>query len=133
MKRHPDHDTLLKYALQTLSAGEAGKIRKHVGACRGCRARVERLEREIGLLGSIRPQLSAAIPPLPRKSMPWPSVWLRAAAILVVGFLLGLSTAQFVQPRPVDVVEQYVVPQPPEATSGAAVSCAPIDLPTTLR
>ena len=61
------------------------------------------------------------------------SSWLRVAAVLVVGFLMGLFAGGLLQQRPVEVVQQYLVPQSPSLPADTPVSCEPIDLAMRTR
>ena len=128
MKTHPSQDSLLKHALGTLEGDEGRRVSRHLGVCAACRRKVAQLEGEIAVLAGVRPELEIAPPPLPRKAAPVVTSWLRVAAMLAVGFLMGLFAGRLLQERPVEVVQQYLVPQPPSLPADMPVSCEPIDL-----
>lgn len=90
---HPDEDVLLKFVLQTLDDDEQRIIESHLRECAECRSAVDRIRRETDLIASFDPETE-----LPAFSCPKPRsrttvVLLRAAALLLIGFLAGYTTS----------------------------------------
>jgi len=111
---HPTEDALLSFALEVIedpSAQEA--IAAHLAGCPECAAHWSRLQRELGIIGGLRPRgRRLAMPgtqPRPARAM----VLLRAAALLVVGFALGLGAAERAHRAPAFVAPAYMTLAPP--------------------
>jgi len=106
---HPHDDKLLELALELLDADASQAVRDHLRVCEECRARFERIERTNALLGGITP--SADLPALPvrRARVHAFRPILRAAAVLLLGFVCGYGTSLLVRPEPVTVVPSYFI------------------------
>ena len=63
---HIDEDALMKMALQLLEKGEEDALLDHLSACDDCRERLERIRRDIELIGSLEPGIEIASVPLPK-------------------------------------------------------------------
>jgi hypothetical protein len=111
---HKTEDQLLAYALEvTASDEERDDITAHLEACSECRERLESLEKDIELIGAVRPRRQALSMP---QSSPRQTVGLailRAAALIVVGFLVGLGTSSWADREPVFLSPTYLVLSPP--------------------
>jgi hypothetical protein len=59
--------------------------------------------------------------------------WMRAAAILFVGFLLGFIASEARRTPPVTVVQQQILPRSPELQRAEFISCEEVDLSVSLR
>jgi anti-sigma factor RsiW len=118
---HPDEDTLLKLVLETLDEAAAGQAVEHLAACEPCRAIFNRLKADTVLLGSFDPPLAISVPPLPKAKMVSLKPFLRAAAILIIGFSAGFLASEWSRPQAVVVVEQSLVTHaPPDSIAYAA-------------
>lgn len=110
---HPHDDDLLKFALELLDEQEAREIEDHTKNCRECRAKLARVREETNLLGSV--QCAAAAPEFPRKKANSRVLYvaLRAAALLLIGFLAGYGTSNLTCPPPVNVIAASEKLSPP--------------------
>ena len=128
---HPDHDTLLRFVLQTLDEPDNAIVSGHLPACEECRELEQKFLSEVEKLQGIKFHIAVPAPPrLTRRSRRLVVVS-RWAAVLATGFLLGYMTAQLSDPvRPV-VVQQRLIPTRAEVSSSAFVSCQAIDVTTS--
>ena len=106
---HLDEDLLLKYALELLDDKEESTIREHLTKCDQCKKSHESIKSHIELIGSIEPDVKPEIIPLPKKKLKIQVQWIRAAAILIIGFFIGYLTANFAHPVKVNVVKQNLI------------------------
>lgn len=104
MAQHPDADVLAALVLGRLDPGRADDVAAHLLSCRTCRATFDRYADSIATLGSASPPAGLAPgtakdaggaggpAPFPLRRRPperrW-LPWLRVAAALVVGLVLG--------------------------------------------
>jgi hypothetical protein len=118
---HLSDDTLLQCCLNLLEPVEVRLADEHIKVCDSCRKRYEVIQAETLLLGTVRGDAPA--PPLPARS--YSSVFmrtlLRAAALLLLGFLTGFGTSRWTTREPINVVPSYLLTQPP-ADSVAAIA-----------
>jgi hypothetical protein len=120
---HPSDDKLLELALELFDDAETRSLQEHVSLCAECRARFERIRSNTDLLGSISPVSNAPPMPLWRARRPVLYPLLKAAALLVVGFLGGLAAADLVRKPEVNVVPSYlIVSSPPDSITRCPVS-----------
>ncbi len=94
---HPEEDTLLQYVLETLDRSDAIETRTHLDNCSTCRDIEERLRSDVQDLAEL--PIPVEIPSVPyparvRKSVPL----LQAAALLLIGFALGVFSSRLSQP-----------------------------------
>jgi len=110
---HPHDDDLLKFALELLDEDDAREIEDHVKTCRECHAKLARIREEATLLGSV--QCAAAAPEFPRRRAKSRVLYvaLRAAALLLIGFLAGYGTSNLTCPPPVNVIAASEKLSPP--------------------
>ena len=106
---HLDEDLLLKYALELLDDKEESTIREHLTKCDQCKKSHESITNHIELIGSIEPDIKPEIIPLPKKKLKIPEQFIRAAAILIIGFFIGYLTANLAHPVKVNVVKQNLI------------------------
>jgi len=132
MKEHVDQDTLLKLALDTLEPVTKQKVQDHLDGCGRCRTLFGEIEETMRAIGGVRLHVPVEIPPLPT-ARPRSMFWMRAAAILFVGFLLGFIASESLRSPPVEVVQQQIVPRSPEVPRAAFISCEEVDLSFRIR
>ena len=132
MKQHISQDTLLKLALETLEPPAELRVRSHLDGCSRCRNILEGIEASLGTIAGVKPVLPMD-PPLLPFARPVSSFWLRAAAILVVGFGLGFLASESRRTPPVAVVQQQLVPRSPDVPRAAFISCDEVDLSVRVR
>lgn len=125
---HFDDDLLMKYALELLDDKEESTIREHFTKCDQCRKQHESIKSHIELIGSIEPDLKPEIIPLPKKKLKIPGQWIKAAAILIIGFFIGYLTAIFAHPVKVNVVKQNLITKTILYPSESFRTCEKVDL-----
>jgi anti-sigma factor RsiW len=109
---HIDEDLLMKYALQLLGKQDEAALQEHISECSDCRARLELIRREIELIGSLEPRVEKPPIPLPKTRGFRIPVWLRAAALLFAGFMIGYGASLFSEDQVVFVVPHRVSASP---------------------
>ena len=132
MTRHVSEDILLKLALGLLTARSAARVRNHLKECSVCRRVMEDVDCSLGQIKDAAPDVTADIPVLPSLSHGRYN-WLRVAAMLVVGFGLGLLASESTRPPSITVVRQQIVPKAPESSVHGLVLCDEVDVSRRLR
>lgn len=107
MIQHFDEDTLLKYKLELLEHEELADVKNHLTICQTCKSKIDEITAEIDLMSSYDPEVEEVYSPVTKNRKNY-SVWLKRAAVLLVGFVTGYSTSVYVQPDHVVVVGQYL-------------------------
>ena len=124
---HFDRDTLYKYALELLNDSDSKFVDKHLLECERCKEKYHEVKNEFDLISSYNPELKVEIPQLPKKN-DIGIVWLRRAAVLFIGFLLGYSTYSLMQSEKVEIVGQSFIPQISYLDSTEFVKCPNVDI-----
>ncbi|MBM4169404.1 MAG: hypothetical protein FJ215_09635 [Ignavibacteria bacterium] len=123
MTRHVKNDELLKYQMDLLEEGKAKSIRQHLKRCRTCRSALDRAKADLHVIGGFNPEMEIIVPPLPTSSSSRVQSFLRVAAILAIGFLLGVLTSESLRSPAVEIVPQHFVGSPPATTVGQFTVC----------
>lgn len=105
---HIDEDLLMKMALEILDEGEEAALQEHLVACSDCRLRLERIKQDMETIASLEPRVERPVIPLPKARGLRIPVWLRAAALLFVGFVIGYGASLFSEDRVVCIVPYRV-------------------------
>ncbi|MBN1505013.1 MAG: zf-HC2 domain-containing protein [Candidatus Eisenbacteria bacterium] len=135
---HRTEDELLAYALEVVeSEEERAAIATHLETCPECRGRLESIRADIEAIAGVRPSRLAAgiLDRRPRVQVVRAGLggvrgfplraWLRAAALIVIGLVVGFGVGSRVEREPVFISPAYMEASPPAvAASGAAVSDA---------
>jgi anti-sigma factor RsiW len=123
---HIDEDRLLAYALEVLeSDSEREEISTHLAGCPECRARLGNVQKDIEIIGSLRPYRRVLAVPNPKARRLTVYSLLKAAALVVFGVCIGFGASSLVRQEPTAVVPSYFVLSPPDdCLSGCAVSDA---------
>lgn len=125
---HLNDDILLKSALGLLDEAEEKRIEDHVKTCDQCRNQRNSMNHQIEIIGSFEPKLDVQAYPLPRaRSIPFLPL-LKAAAILIIGFMLGYLTSELSQPRAVSVMEQQLITKAPVTTMATYKTAEQVDI-----
>ncbi len=126
---HPSDDLLLKAELELLDEPGARELAEHLAQCEPCRARMEKIQNDTRLLGEVR--ASGTVPPLPKPRAQTGIMYtlLKAAALLIVGFLAGFTASRYSCPPPVTVVQSYLTASTPADTITQFAVCDPVDIP----
>ena len=113
---HPTEDSLLAFALDVIDdRSERAAIGAHLRECAECAARSARIQGELGVIGGLQPRgRRLVMPELASRRRLTAMVLLRSAAMLLVGFALGMRAGERVHREPVSVAPAYVtlVPAP---------------------
>ncbi|MFH2056346.1 MAG: hypothetical protein ABIJ61_10340 [bacterium] len=124
--KHYDEDKLLEYALG-LSADleERAQISGHLESCPDCQARLHRVEDDLEVIGGVRAKVTTIPLPQITRSRSLVLTFLRVAAMLVCGIVIGYGAARWQAKESVCVSPSYLATAPPaEAQAGLAVSDA---------
>ncbi len=117
--KHIDEDRLLEYALNTIDdADERGEIESHLEECGECRSRLEIIGEDLDFIGSLKPDLNNAIPKTTTRKRKYLYGMIRAAALIVFGFVIGLAVSGGSERADVYVTPCYVRLSPPADSLG---------------
>jgi len=119
---HLEDDKLLELALELLENDEAVKLKEHISECHDCREKFEAVKKRMDIIGGFDPVIEEPSHTFPNRRRSATKVWLRAAAILIVGFAAGYFTARYSQPECVNVVGQLLAVNTPADTLSGFVS-----------
>jgi hypothetical protein len=126
---HPDDDLLLKCILETLDTEEEKVIRNHLATCEICTQKVSKIRSDVVKLREFNPDVETEFIPLPAEDK---SSWFKAAAILIIGFIAGYFTSNYLHPEPVQVVEQLLISTSPKVTVTSFNPVAVVDAFTNM-
>jgi len=120
---HIDEDRLLAYALEILDRdSERDEVGAHLAGCAECRMRLEGVRRDVETIGSARPYGHALRISNPKARGRRVYAVIKAAAMIVLGVVVGLGASRLVHHPSAEVVPQYMVLSPPDDRSpGGAV------------
>ena len=125
--KHIDEDRLLKFTLELLDKVDSEIVSEHLKECKTCSQKYEKIMNEVDLIGSFNPDIESNIIPIPRKNSTY-SIWLTRAAVLLIGFLLGYSTSNMIQHKPVRIVAQTFIPKNSQIDSSKFIECPNVDI-----
>jgi anti-sigma factor RsiW len=125
---HPNEDQLLKLVLELLDTDETRQIKEHLAECEPCRQRLEEIQSQTEMIGSIEPEIDREFYPLPATKRVRSVMLLKAAALILIGFLAGYGASQFSQPEPVNVVPQRIQVTSDEGSVTDFTICESVDL-----
>jgi predicted anti-sigma-YlaC factor YlaD len=123
---HLSEDKLLEYVLAIIEdESEIEAIENHLESCDDCRARLDNINKDIDAIAGVKSPI-VPLPQLPaKKSFRIGGVILRAAALLLFGFLTGYIVADYTRPEPVNVSPSYLIlSPPPDSAIGIVLSDA---------
>ena len=132
MTRHVSQDTVLKLTLGLLQPPAEQRVRDHLRGCTKCLGLMEEAERTVRVIEEITPDITARLPVLP-SLRPARSGWFRVAAMLAVGFALGVLASESLRSPALTVVRQQILPAPPVSPADGFVACDAIDVPGPVR
>ena len=125
---HIDDDNLLKQALQLTDEEEEKRLNDHILQCEKCHTRFDQIKHQIDIIGSVEPEIDIPVYPLPRAKRMSFSTWMRAAALLLLGFMMGYSVSQLSEPTDVNVIPQRLKIVSQSVSIAEFTSCEPVDL-----
>lgn len=126
--KHPDSDTILKYALETLGPDEHAGVAGHMASCAECQKALGDVLRDIDLISGLMPDTGDAVLPSRAKPRFMLIPVFRAAAILIAGFLAGYYYSGGARTSPVTVTGQLLEPVPALTAGNDFTSCDVIDI-----
>lgn len=124
--KHIDGDKLLEYALETVSeVGERKEIERHLDDCPECRSQLKAIRDDLEFIGSLKPSLTEPKPEVSPRRKKYLYGIIRAAALIIFGFFIGLAVSGGSEPEDVYVTPCYVQLTPPaDSLEGFAESDA---------
>ena len=125
---HLDIDTLLKFALELVEHQESQQIQEHLSQCDRCRAELDKIRYQTNIIGSVDPEIDPPRYPLPKAQRISFLPVIKAAALVLLGFAVGVGTANLSQPEQVNVVPQRIELSSPQSSAAAFTSCESLDI-----
>jgi hypothetical protein len=111
---HITDDGLLAFVLDAQeNPTETAEQTAHLEECESCRNRLERLRRDVDVIGGLEPRGKLLRPPAARTRRVRALPLLRAAALLAIGFVLGFGLAVRRDRAPARVLPAYLKTEPP--------------------
>ncbi len=128
---HPDNDTILRYALETIDGAERGKLKGHIGACPDCSRALEEVYRDLVMIAGSEP--STVLPPARLPAIPLIRSFtaraaFRAAAVVTVILLGGYLLSGPGDDARVTVVPQRFTPPSVVIPAGEFAPCEAVDI-----
>jgi hypothetical protein len=116
---HIDEDRLLNYALEAYpNDEERAVISGHLMECSECRGSLVKLRNDIKVIGSIRPRERYIRLPGPIKRSPLKYSILKAAALIIIGILIGIGLSNFIYQSKPSVAPMRIKISPPGDSVG---------------
>jgi hypothetical protein len=111
---HINEDKLLEFVLETLvNEAERAEIEGHLRSCPDCREKLAGLNGDIEAIGGIKGRFEMAEIYYPRKERLIGYAFLKAAALLILGFIGGLVVSGELHHEPVSISASYMKLSPP--------------------
>jgi hypothetical protein len=127
---HIDDNTLYKFILKILDNNESGNIKGHIDECDHCSNKISLLKKEIDLIRGFNPDIEL-VPRQSKKIKTFNSVWLKAAAALVIGLTISYAVSNYMTEEHSVVVGQSFIPQNIMMDSLEYAFCPPSDVSVT--
>jgi anti-sigma factor RsiW len=106
---HSSEDELLGYALEVIASDkERAGIAAHLAMCSECRARLENLQKDIDIIGGVRPRQRVLRMANPRPREATTYAILKSAALIILGIFVGLGASNWAHREPEFVSSAYV-------------------------
>jgi len=127
---HKSEDELLKYSLELVANDEErAAIAVHLATCSECQMSLDRLLRDLEIIGSARSHQQALLMPHPRRRSIAAQGLLRTAALVVLGVLVGFGASMRVHREPALISSSYIAPAPPVDSVTAPAASDATDVP----
>jgi hypothetical protein len=124
---HFEDDIILKFVLETLDDDKTAVIKKHLMECEICSAKFNKTKKQIEVISSYNSEVEDVYYPLPKRNNTF-NVWLKRAAVLIIGFIGGYITSVLSQPDQITVVEQHLITKTPAVSVIHFNSCPNVDI-----
>jgi len=128
---HPDNDTLLRYALETVEAAERETLTTHIAGCPECSRALREITDDLALISGSLPDSSlptADVPSIPVLRYVHVRAIFRAAAVVAVILLGGYLVIGPPGEVSVTVVPQRYTPPAVVIPSGEFAPCEAVDI-----
>jgi hypothetical protein len=127
MTIHQNEDRLLELALGLLDEESQRQVRLHLQHCATCRELYDDVEGTLLHLKNVPLVTEPRIPELP--GLPHRRYALiRTAAVLAIGFGLGVVAAESLETPPIVTIQQQISPRSPELPRSGFVPCDRVDI-----
>lgn len=121
---HISEDNLLAYALEVLdNEADRAEIEAHLKTCSNCRASLAGIHADINSISGIKGQFDGAEIYFPRKKKSFGYALLKAAALIMLGFLGGLVVSGNLHHEPVSISASYLKLSPPADSALGFTAC----------
>lgn len=124
---HFDDEIILKFVLEILDEEKAVIIENHLVECETCSAKLNDAKKQLQIIGSYNPRIEKFDYPLPKRNDTL-YIWVKRAAILIIGFLAGYTTSVLSQPDQITVVAQQLITKTPAVPVSQLISCQKVDI-----
>jgi len=124
---HFDEDILLKYSLDILDENKALSIKNHLAECDACTSQLNEAKKQLQVIGSFDPMIENNNFLVPKRNNAL-SVWLKRAAVLIIGFIAGYATSVLSQTDQVTVIAQNLITKSPTVSINDFTSCQKVDI-----
>ncbi len=128
---HPDNDTILRYALETIDGAEREDLKGHIGGCPDCSRVLEEISLDLAMISRSGP--STVIPPARLPAIPvlrsfTARAAFRAAAVITLILLGGYLLIGPGDGARVTVVPQRFTPPAVVVPAGEFAPCEAVDI-----
>jgi len=125
---HLGEDTLLKSVLKLLDDQDEKIVHRHLLECPECSLSFKNIEDQTQIIGEYQPEIEETFYPLPKeKSIPFGTV-MRVAFVLIIGFLFGFFTSEYISNGYINIEEQHLISMSPTTSIFKYHPCEQIDI-----
>ena len=124
---HFDEEILLKYSLEILNENKVLLIKNHLIECDACTSKLNEAKKQLQVIGSFDPMIENNNSLVPKRNNAL-SVWVKRAAVLIIGFIAGYATSVLSQTDQVTVIAQNLITKSPTVSINDFTSCQKVDI-----
>ena len=124
---HFDEETFLKYVLEILDENKTLSLKNHLAECNSCTSKFNETKKQLEVIGSFNPLIENNDFLVPKRNNVL-SVWVKRAAVLIIGFIAGYATSFLSQPDRVTVIAQNLITKTPSVSITDFTSCQKVDV-----
>ena len=125
--KHLDDDTIYNLFLELLDDSESAKAKAHIKHCEECANNFQKISNQINFIGSYNPIIENDYNPL-KKDTSSHFLWLKRAAIIILGVFLGYSASDFIEDEEIIIVGQRLVPKHSLVDTLKYIECPNVDI-----
>jgi len=126
--KHLEEDMLLKLVLGVLEEREERELQAHLALCQECQVKREKMVKDTEIIGSMKLDTGSLKIPMPKPTRISFMPLLRAAALLLIGFMVGFGSSNLSHREAVNVIPQRLQVASPTGNVVQYSSCEPVDL-----